>query len=119
MTDIKGTALATLKDTRKAARRAVSEIQARKKIAYDAQDYDDFEKCVASLPLALNAEHLATQRLIAGIIDADEESVLTLKQATAELDARIEKFKADAAMLSDLAAILSIVTNAILLFKIV
>lgn len=119
MTDVKGTALATLKDTRKAARRAVAEIQARKKIAYDAQDYDDFEQCVASLPLALNAEHLATQRLIAGIIDADDKSVVTLKEATDELDARIERFKVDAATLSELATALSIVTNAVMLFKLV
>lgn len=119
MTDVKGTALATLKSTRKAARRAVAEIQARKKAAYNAQDYDDFEQCVASLPLALNAEHLATQRLIAGIIDADDESVVSLKKATEELDARIEKFKADAAKLSDIAEILSIVTSAILVFKLI
>lgn len=119
MPDLKGSALAALKDTRKASRRAVAEIQARKKIAYNAQDYDEFEECASLLPIALNTEHLATQRLIAGIIDAAEPSILTLKQATAELDARIERFKTDAAKLSEIAEKLSIVTSAVLLFKIV
>ncbi len=119
MPEFKGGALAALKDTRKASRRAVAEIQSRKKIAYNAQDYDEFEECASLLPVALNAEHLATQRLIAGIINADELSILTLKQATIELDARIERFKADAAKLSEIAEILSIVTSAVLLFKLV
>jgi hypothetical protein len=119
MPDLKGSALAALKDARKVSRRAVAEIQTRKKIAYNAQDYDEFEECASLLPNALNAEHLATQRLIAGIIDADETSILTLKKATSELDARIERVKANAAKLSEIAEMLSIVTNAVLLFKIV
>lgn len=108
-------AIAALVETRRESRRAVAEIQARKKVAFETNDYDEFERCAAALPGALNAEHLATQRVIAGVINPTEDGVLTLKAATAELKERIDAFAEDARKLGDLASILSIVTNAILL----
>lgn len=108
-------ALVCLRDARRAARHAVDAIQQRKNQAYDAQDYDEYERCVATLPAALDAEHLATQRLIGGIIAPEGEAVVSLKQATGELNARIEALRQSAQQLSDLAAILSTLTHAILL----
>lgn len=108
-----------LVEARRLARASVTEIRAHQKEAYEAGDYDEYDRCEMPLRLALKAEDEATRRLIAGVINPQGADVLTLKSATAELEDRIAKFKEQAAKLADLAVCLSILTSAIQLFSIV
>jgi hypothetical protein len=109
-------ALAEIAKARDLARESVDELERRKRDAYNSGDYDAYDRYAAAYRDALTAEDKATRRLIAGILAPSDSNLASLKAATASLQARIAAFKADAAQLSDLAASLTIVTQAILLF---
>lgn len=108
-----------LRAARVAAQDAVETIRQEKEDAHERGDHAGFDRAAAALPRAIEAETEATRRLQREILNPSIAGIASLKDGTAELKDRIARFKADAATMGDIAVGISILTNAITLFRIV
>lgn len=109
-------AIAEMARARRVARATVAECLRRKEAAYDAGDYDEFDRCAAAYRDALNAEDQAARRLIAALANPTDADVKSLKDAADDLEARLEAEKNAAATIGDVAVGITILMHAILLF---
>lgn len=112
-------ALAALTKAADQAREARDMLDAEMREAENAMDFHRFERASSAFAAAVNAHDLATKRVIAGVMNPEGGNVVSLVEATKKLEKRIAKFKEDAATIADITSVLTILTNAIMLFALV